>query len=206
MRYNPGGYQGVPNQREFRAAATGRPLQWARSDRPAALAAYLNVAFRGMLTPAVRGALYPARRAATADPTPHAMSVSAWHRFSQEVRRGIAALQQSEHPLSDNAARMFSGMGVPQAGPPVVGAGGDDRPHGVNKLSGVLGNGEEMGIQPALRDGGCHDRPARSQAVHDLGRRAGAVETIVLGIGDQDHVKCALKSSSTCGLRSTGPK
>src|SRR5271157_3275264 len=37
MRYNPGGYQGVPNQREFRAAATGRPLQWARSDRPAAL-------------------------------------------------------------------------------------------------------------------------------------------------------------------------
>src|SRR5271166_7192688 len=42
MRYNPGGYHGVPNQREFRAAATGRPLQWARSDRPAALAAYLN--------------------------------------------------------------------------------------------------------------------------------------------------------------------
>ena len=45
MRYNPGGYQGVPNQREFRAAATGRPLQWARSDRPAALAAYLNDGF-----------------------------------------------------------------------------------------------------------------------------------------------------------------
>ena len=45
MRYNPGGYQGVPNQREFRAAATGRPLQWARSDRPDALAAYLNFAF-----------------------------------------------------------------------------------------------------------------------------------------------------------------
>src|SRR5271157_2404081 len=42
MRYNPFGYQGVPNQRKFRAAATGRPLQWARSDRPAALAAYLN--------------------------------------------------------------------------------------------------------------------------------------------------------------------
>ena len=49
MRYNPGGYQGVPNQREFRAAAIGRPLQWERSDRPAALAAYLNVAFRSIL-------------------------------------------------------------------------------------------------------------------------------------------------------------
>ncbi len=45
MRYIPGVYQGVPNQREFRAAATGRPLQWERSDRPAALAAYLNVEF-----------------------------------------------------------------------------------------------------------------------------------------------------------------
>ena len=42
MRYIPGVYQGVPNQREFRAAATGRPLQWDRSDQPAALAAYLN--------------------------------------------------------------------------------------------------------------------------------------------------------------------
>ena len=105
-------------------------------------------------------------------PTPH---------VSRSTPKDLAALQQSEHPISDNAARMFSGMGVPQAGPPVVGAGGDDRPHGVNKLSGVLGNGEEMGIQPALRDGGCHDRPARSHAVHDLGRRAGAVETMVLG-------------------------
>ena len=46
MRYNPSGYQGVPNQREFRAAATGRSLQWERSDRPAALAAYLNATFR----------------------------------------------------------------------------------------------------------------------------------------------------------------
>ena len=118
----------------------------------------------------------------------------------------MAALQQSEHPLSDNAAGMFSAMAVPQAIPSVVGAGGDDRPHGVDKLSGVSSNVEEMGIQPALRDGGCHDRPARSQAVHDLGRRAGAVETIVLGIGNQDHVKCAVKSSSTCGFRSTGPK
>jgi hypothetical protein len=45
MRYNPGDYQGVPNQREFRAAATSRPLQWERSDRPAALAAYLNADF-----------------------------------------------------------------------------------------------------------------------------------------------------------------
>ncbi len=45
MRYIPGVYQGVPNQREFRAAAIGRPLQWERSDRPAALAAYLNVEF-----------------------------------------------------------------------------------------------------------------------------------------------------------------
>ena len=50
MRYIPGVYQGVPNQREFRAAATGRPLQWDRSDQPAALAAYLNVAFRSLLT------------------------------------------------------------------------------------------------------------------------------------------------------------
>ncbi len=57
MRYNSGGYQGVPNQREFRAAATGRSLQWARSDRPAALAAYLNVAFRSLLTPAGWGAV-----------------------------------------------------------------------------------------------------------------------------------------------------
>ena len=57
MRYNPSGYQGVPNQREFRAAATGRSLQWERSDRPAALAAYLNVAFRSMLTPAGWGVL-----------------------------------------------------------------------------------------------------------------------------------------------------
>src|SRR5208283_1204309 len=64
MRYIPGVYQGVPNQREFRAAATGRPLQWDRSDRPAALAAYLNVAFRSMLTPPGGGVLYPARRAA----------------------------------------------------------------------------------------------------------------------------------------------
>ena len=45
MRYDPGDYQGVPNQREFRAAATGRPPQWERSDRPAALAAYLNDPF-----------------------------------------------------------------------------------------------------------------------------------------------------------------
>ena len=45
MRYNPSGYQGVPNQREFRAAATGRSLQWEKSDRPAALAAYLNDRF-----------------------------------------------------------------------------------------------------------------------------------------------------------------
>ena len=45
MRYNPGGYQGVPNQREFRAAATGRPLQWARSDRPAALSGLLERPF-----------------------------------------------------------------------------------------------------------------------------------------------------------------
>src|SRR5271165_6122786 len=59
MRYNPSGYQGVPNQREFRAAATGRPLQWARSDRPAALAAYLNVAFRSMLTPCRVGSAVP---------------------------------------------------------------------------------------------------------------------------------------------------
>ena len=63
MRYIPGVYQGVPNQREFRAAATGRPLQWDRSDQPAALAAYLNVAFRSMLTPAGWGVLEPARRA-----------------------------------------------------------------------------------------------------------------------------------------------
>jgi hypothetical protein len=49
MRYDPGGYQGVPTQREFRPAAPGCPLQWERSDRPAALAAYLNVAFRSML-------------------------------------------------------------------------------------------------------------------------------------------------------------
>src|SRR5271157_3260760 len=41
-RYDPGGCQGVPNRWEFRAAATGRPLQCERSDRPAALAAYLN--------------------------------------------------------------------------------------------------------------------------------------------------------------------
>src|SRR5271157_1210334 len=61
---------------------------------------------------------------------------SAWHPFSQEVGRGMAALEQLEHPISDDTARMFSGMGVPQASPPVVGAGGDDRPHGVNKLSG----------------------------------------------------------------------
>ena len=46
MRYIPGVYQGVPNQREFRAAATGRPLQWDRSDQPAALAAYLNAQFK----------------------------------------------------------------------------------------------------------------------------------------------------------------
>src|SRR5271157_2806802 len=77
MRYNPFGYQGVPNQRKFRAAATGRPLQWARSDRPAALAAYLNIAFRSMLTPAGWGVLEPARRAALLDligqpaPDPH---------------------------------------------------------------------------------------------------------------------------------------
>ena len=71
MRYNPGGYQGVPNQREFRAAATGRSLQWERSDRPAALAAYLNVAFRSMLAPAGWGVLYPDRRgASTAGPAP----------------------------------------------------------------------------------------------------------------------------------------
>ena len=49
MRYIPGVYQGVPNQREFRAAATGRPLQWERSDRPAALAAYLNSSFHEKL-------------------------------------------------------------------------------------------------------------------------------------------------------------
>ena len=50
MRYIPGVYQGVPNQREFRAAATGRPLQWDRSDQPAALAAYLNVTFKKRTT------------------------------------------------------------------------------------------------------------------------------------------------------------
>ena len=50
MRYIPGVYQGVPNQREFRAAATGRPLQWDRSDQPAALAAYLNGSFSRNLT------------------------------------------------------------------------------------------------------------------------------------------------------------
>ena len=49
MRYDPGGYQGVPNWREFRAAATGRPLQCESSDRPAALAAYLNVMFEPMV-------------------------------------------------------------------------------------------------------------------------------------------------------------
>ena len=49
MRYIPGVYQGVPNQREFRAAATGRLLQWDRSDQPAALAAYLNVTFEQLI-------------------------------------------------------------------------------------------------------------------------------------------------------------
>jgi hypothetical protein len=39
---------------------------------------------------------------------------------------------------------MFSGMGVPRAGPSVVAAAGDDRLDGVNKLSGVLCNVEEM--------------------------------------------------------------
>ena len=36
--------QRVPGSAEagIQGAATGRPLQWARSDRPAALAAYLN--------------------------------------------------------------------------------------------------------------------------------------------------------------------
>ena len=62
MRYIPGVYQGVPNQREFRAAATGRPLQWDRSDQPAALAAYLNVASRSMSTAAGWGVLYPVLR------------------------------------------------------------------------------------------------------------------------------------------------
>ena len=59
MSYDPGGYQGVPTQREFRPAATGRPLQWERSDRPAALAAYLNIAFRSMLAPRQVGSDVP---------------------------------------------------------------------------------------------------------------------------------------------------
>jgi hypothetical protein len=73
------------------------------------------------------GRLYRSRKRLANDFSPWFPTGSAWHPFSQEVGREMAALQQSEHPLSDNAASMFAGMGVPQAGPPVVGAGGASR-------------------------------------------------------------------------------
>src|SRR5208283_6019100 len=108
MRYNPGGYQGVPNQREFRAAATGRPLQWARSDRPAALAAYLNVAFRSMLTPAGWEVLYPARRAAsTADPDdpPRSCSTNNLCRRSEPPKRGLTFRRSGIREVHQAVAR-----------------------------------------------------------------------------------------------------
>src|SRR5208282_6210170 len=112
-----------------------------------------NVAFCSMLTPRRAGEFCTQLGARQRRLTPHASRLTSHasrstphvpRPTSQEVGRGMAALQQLEHPISDDTARMFSGMGVPQAGPPVVGAGGDDRPHGVNKLCGVLGNVEEM--------------------------------------------------------------